>query len=178
MDDELLSDAEACLNLEAYLSTGLYFNGHPAEPVAHNEVQVLEPTLEQLLLPAAPDSSSLVLRTFDPIDEVQDTQSSIAQSSIEVTDREPLIDGPDYDAPADWTFEDAITMAVLDAMDQRSKSPPKSPPQQDIELGVLGSPDLARSAELAPSPSHPRLRQARSSIRRTFESFRRRIRPA
>jgi hypothetical protein len=175
MDDELLSDAEACLNLEAYLSTGLYFTGLSAEPVAHDEIHVLEPILEHIQFPPTPDSLSLVSKTSDPVNEVQGTQSS-----IEVTDREPPIDVSDNDNPADWTFEDEITMAVLDAMDQRSKSPPKSPPRsplkEDIELGVLASPELVPSAELT-SPGRPRLRQTRTSIRRTFERFRRRIRP-
>ena len=169
MDDDLLSDAEACLNLEAYLSTGHYFN---AESVAHDGDHVLEPMLEHNPSSSVPDSSSLLSNTSDPVDEVQETQSS-----IEVPDRESPIDVPSHDNLADWSFENDLTLAVLDAMDQRSKSPPKSPLKEETELGVLASPELAPDRELGPSPDRPRLGQTRNSIQNTFERFRRRIRP-
>jgi hypothetical protein len=154
IDDELLSAAEACRNLEVYLSTGFYFNESPVRAEVH--------TPEQIPLPSVSDSPSLISNNLDSGCEVDEPESP-----IEVTDRDPPIHLSDQDNPADWSFEDEITMAVLDAMNQRSKSPLKD----EIEFGVL-------EPQQSPSPRvHSISSQTRDSIRRTFENFRRRIRP-
>ena len=159
IDDELLSAAEACRNLEVYLSTGFYFNELPvhAESPVHAEVHTPEP----IPLPSVSDSPSLISNNLDSGCDVDEPVSP-----IEVTDRDPPIHLSDQDNAADWSFENEITMAVLDAMNQRSKSPLR----EEIELGVL-------EPQLSSPRGRSRSSQTRNSIRQTFESFRRKIRP-
>jgi hypothetical protein len=156
IDEELLSAAAAYRHLEALLSSGSYYIDPPQRPTDEAQKAFTE---NEDPFPLEQYRPSNIPSIFPPTE----TQPS---SPLATDDRFASLEIAEVENVGNWSFEDEITVAVLDAMDQR---PPLSPSDKtDHEFGIISSGDS--HAKTTP------LRRRTASVRMTFEKLRRSLR--
>ena len=161
VDEELSAAAETYRYLEAFLSSGSYFTDPPLCEQAH----ISQDTVDEI------NNSPLLIRDRKP------SIGSVISGILYDIPIQPVVAAPDpisvpspmtseRDNAMDWSFEDKITLAVLDAMDQRPSLP------SDQEFGALPP-----SEEDQAQVTVVRRQRRAESVRRTFQKFRRKFVP-
>jgi hypothetical protein len=164
-DDELLSAAENYRRLEELLASGSYFTDYPPRDDAYNKAgrQDKIPQRRVRLLSSG-------VSAFPPR-HLKKKSVAVEESDVDisgfVTDSiwSTLLGG---DQTIRWSFEDEITMAVLDAIDDRGGV---SVEAKETEFGVISD-----EQHLAIGFSQPKREKRKQSLRKTLETIKRRFR--
>ena len=170
-DDELLLAVENYRRLEELLASGSYFTEHPTRdesPSPHNVDSHKSARID--------NTSSHRVRIsgvspFSPHNPTAPPESDVDISGLVLSDAfwRAFLQGDRQEVT--WSFEDEITMAVLDAMDHRHRPTVEVEEQNECEFGVIEEPPRA-GIRVMPTLKRQKRKQ---SIRKTFEKVKRRF---
>jgi hypothetical protein len=170
-DDELLLAVENYRRLEELLASGSYFTEHPTRdesPSPHNVDSHKSARID--------NTSSHRVRIsgvspFSPLHPTAPPESDVDISGLVLSDAfwRAFLQGDRQEVT--WSFEDEITMAVLDAMDHRHQ--PTVEERNEFEFGVIEEPPRA-GIRVSVMPTLKRQKR-KQSIRKTFEKVKRRF---